>query len=202
MRNSENWYHRSFFRSFCSSWNLPVYRKLYDWLEPGSNILDVGCGSGEFLLSCASKINSGTGLDLSLNLINQAKEKIVKADGINLTFLQKDFLNWNPEQKINSIVFIFVLHETFSQKREKMLQKALQLADNVLIADYVTPQPLNPTGLLNWLAEALTSKNHFSNFRHFNRTRWLANYIKDHQLKVLKSAALLSGTYQLLKLGR
>ncbi|MFC1888052.1 class I SAM-dependent methyltransferase [Candidatus Cloacimonadota bacterium] len=202
MKNSDNWYNSSIFRSFCSSWNLPVYRKLKDWLKPGSNVLDVGCGSGEFLIDCSEKIAQGTGLELSSKLIEQAKIKSSKLNISNLTFNQMDFLNWQENQKLNTITFIFVLHEIDPLKREELLMKALDLAETVIISEYRTPQPLNPAGLLNWLAEALTAKEHYKNFREFHSVRWLNNFIADNQVNVLDCNLLYSGSYQLLKLSR
>jgi ubiquinone/menaquinone biosynthesis C-methylase UbiE len=181
---------------------MPVYRKLYDWLEKDSVVLDVGCGSGEFLLESAAKIKQGIGLELTADLIKQAKLKLASQPIGNISFLLKDFLDWPDSQKIDTISFIFVLHEIEPGIREKNLNKALELADTVVIADYNTPQPVNLAGLLNWLAEIFTSRAHFLNFRHYNKTRWLDRFLSDNQLNVLERYYLYSGSYQLVKLCR
>lgn len=198
----KNWYERSIFRVFCASWNRPVYRKLNVWLEEDSILLDVGCGSGEFLMESAAKLKRGIGLELSDRLLKQANRKLNLNRAENISFQRKDFLSWKEPDAIDTISLIFTLHEIEPVKRDALLNKALDLAEHVFIADYKAPQPLNFAGLLNYWAEALTSQEHFTNFKHYNSTHWLTNFISKNNINVLESSLLYSGSYQLLKLSR
>ncbi|KQC09566.1 MAG: hypothetical protein APR54_12675 [Candidatus Cloacimonas sp. SDB] len=202
MGYKEKWYHNSYFRSFCFNWNNPVYKKIYDWLGSENILVDVGCGSGEFLLLSADKINLGYGLELSNQLILQSQRKLPQTLKEKIFFLQTDFLNWQQKAEIDTLTLIFVLHEIEPKLRIQVMHKALDLAKSVIVADYVTPQPFNPAGMFNYLAELLTPKDHFRNFRHFQHQHWLNSYIKENNLQVMKEEKILSGSYHLLKISQ
>jgi len=163
-------------------------------------VVDVGFGSGEFMLRCADKINLGYGLELSGQLILQAQKKLPSTLQEKIFFLQTDFLNWQLKDEIDTITLIFVLHEIEPELRIQVLQKSLKLAKTVIVADYTTPQPFNLHGMLNYLAELLTPEDHFRNFRHFQRQHWLSNFIKNNNLRTLNEEKILSGSYHLLKI--
>jgi len=58
-----------------------------------NSILDVGCGSGDFLYKINKAFNpkESLGIDLSPNMVNMAKENGINADNINLCDVKESF---------------------------------------------------------------------------------------------------------------
>ena len=55
-------------------------RHLDQYIDPGSRVLDFGCGSGDFLVEIARRGFRVTGLDLSPQMLHQCKQRIAEAD--------------------------------------------------------------------------------------------------------------------------
>lgn len=109
-------------------------------------------------------------------------------------------IDWKEEPKIDVITFIFVLHEIDKQKRNSLLERALHIAKEVVIADYSTPQPFNFYGLLNWMAEAITSKHHFMNFREYHFHNWMEQLYFNNEITIINDLKLSSGSYHIVKI--
>lgn len=58
-------------------------------IQPGTSMLDVGCGAGQIAIPSAKKGAKVTGIDLAANLIEQARERAQTA-GVEITFEQGD----------------------------------------------------------------------------------------------------------------
>jgi SAM-dependent methyltransferase len=63
---------------------------LEDWgVEPGQNLLDVGCGAGQLAIPAARMGLEATGVDIAANLIAAARER-AKAEGLSAQFDEGD----------------------------------------------------------------------------------------------------------------
>jgi SAM-dependent methyltransferase len=61
--------------------------ELFNLLEPHMEVLDAGCGSGEFSVDVARRVRHLTGLDFAENMINLASENAKKAGIVNCDFV-------------------------------------------------------------------------------------------------------------------
>ncbi len=93
-------------------------------LLPGHQILDICCGNGLITTYLANKGFRMTGVDISRNLIEQAKNA-----NRNINFLQQDALSLSLNEKFDRqyIAFSFQYFDTY-KKGEKVLQNMIQLA--------------------------------------------------------------------------
>ena len=73
------------------------------------NVLDVGCGRGDLLRRMATRVERGTGIDLSPNMIDQA---IRECRGYpNLDFTVSNVFDWQlPECSLDAVVSVATLH--------------------------------------------------------------------------------------------
>ena len=89
-------------------------------IEKGMNILDLGCGTGEGTFDIASKLE-GTrkviGLDLSENMIKQAKRKLVNFTYDNLGFRVGSGISLDYENYFDCVLSTNAFHH-FDKKEE------------------------------------------------------------------------------------
>lgn len=74
-------------------------------LQTGDSVLDLCCGAGRHTLAFAKRGCTVTGLDLSENLLRIAKEKA--KDFPNVSFIQKNILEFEPEEQYKLVVNLF-----------------------------------------------------------------------------------------------
>src|SRR5260370_26138081 len=58
-------------------------------IEPGMQVLDVACGSGQLAIPAARKGARVTGVDIATNLLEQARARAA-AEGLQITFQEGD----------------------------------------------------------------------------------------------------------------
>lgn len=73
-------------------------------LSAEETILDVACGSGEFVFFCAPQIHSAHGVDLSDKQIAMARERALRDNSANVTFHCQDVERIPLESKSYSLV--------------------------------------------------------------------------------------------------
>lgn len=99
-------------------------------LKPVSSILDLGCGSGRFSIGAAQMGFNVTGVDITPEAINAAKQKAEKLGVKNINFLVGDMTNLPFQNKSFDYVFCprFSINAvaTFSQ-RKKAVEEMLRV---------------------------------------------------------------------------
>lgn len=89
-------------------------RQYHDWIldilpDRLGNVLEVGCGKGDFCRRLASRAQHVTGIDFSPRMIDRAREESRELS--NVEFVLGDFQTWaGPTQPVDVIVSIATLH--------------------------------------------------------------------------------------------
>lgn len=84
------------------------------------SLLDLGCGTGSHALHFAEMGYDVTGVDLSEEMLNIARQK----NNININFIRQDIKNLNLEQKYDAAVAMFAVmgYQTTNENFEKALK--------------------------------------------------------------------------------
>ncbi|MEO1958344.1 MAG: carboxy-S-adenosyl-L-methionine synthase CmoA [Nautiliaceae bacterium] len=112
--------------------SVPFYKEnlnlqikiLKKFLKDNDKIIDLGCSTGNFLIELAKKSNKKlklTGIDNSEAMIKRAKQK-AKAFGVEIKFLNEDFLNSNLDNA-KAIIANYTIQFIRPLKREKLIKK-------------------------------------------------------------------------------
>jgi ubiquinone/menaquinone biosynthesis C-methylase UbiE len=82
-------------------------------VEPGMNVLDLGCGMGDVSLLAAKLVGptgSVTGVDRDPVVIQKARERATEEGGDSqIEFIQAELLNFHSDQKFDAVVGRYVL---------------------------------------------------------------------------------------------
>ncbi|MDN5200260.1 class I SAM-dependent methyltransferase [Fulvivirgaceae bacterium BMA10] len=118
----------------------PLREQLISMIEPGTSIVEFGCGTGDLLFRASSQIQRGKGFDSSKSLIAFAKEKKRSSSVDNLEFIcadigKHDFLMERFDYGIASL-FIHALPKV---NRKQVLGKLSNISGKILIADFIPP---------------------------------------------------------------
>ena len=111
--------------------SVPFYKEnlnlqikiLKNFLNENDKVVDLGSSTGTFLIELAKKKSKLTliGIDNSTAMINRAKNK-AKAFGVNVEFINDDFLNYDFSGS-KAIIANYTVQFIRPLKREKLIQK-------------------------------------------------------------------------------
>ncbi len=80
--------------------------RIFKKLIKGDKILEIGCGSGSLIKSLSRDGREIIGLDISEEYLELAKKK---CEGLNVTLIKEDILEFDTEEKFDSIVMLGVI---------------------------------------------------------------------------------------------
>jgi len=148
-----------------------LHRILAELIEPGSKVLDVGCGTGNLALRLAPTAVEVVGIELSPAMAEYASRRL---DGStkNVSIIVGDVtevLAEKPDRYFDVATMVLVLHEMPAAARESVLREVTRVARRLLCLEYRVPMPKNLQGVRNRVIEVLTGVEHFRAFRDFTR---------------------------------
>lgn len=125
MKNNNFNSHATEYANWSTTRNIDYSRAFFDFMGIGSinEILDVACGSGDFLIANNTRIIKGTGIDSSAKLISIAKEKVKEKGVENLKFIEGDFNAYIFQQKFDVVTCRMALHHFQDINRAIYLMK-------------------------------------------------------------------------------
>ncbi|MCX6144939.1 MAG: hypothetical protein NTZ35_17175, partial [Ignavibacteriales bacterium] len=106
----------------------------------------------------------------------------------NICFHHSDVLEFlrDTETRYDYAVLTYVLHEIDETARQAILEVLSKAAREIIIVDYLAPQPRNFAGTLNELIEYVAGWGHYSNFKSFLAAEGLAGLAKQVELTIVK----------------
>lgn len=107
-----------------------IEKKILSKLKSGTNLLDLGCGSGRFSIGAAQMNFNVVSVDITPQAIEAAKQKARQLGITNISFLCEDMTNLPFEDKVFDYVFCprFSINAvaTFS-RRKKAVEEMLRV---------------------------------------------------------------------------
>jgi putative AdoMet-dependent methyltransferase len=80
-------------------------------LGSGQSVIDIGCGTGEFVIAAAQRCKLVYGLDISSTMLEYAKRKIQKLGLANIKLIKGGFLTYNhQDEPVDLVVSQLALH--------------------------------------------------------------------------------------------
>lgn len=169
MENKDHWYDGWFYDKFIAPNQDKLFGQIKNLIEPNSNIIDVGCGTGRFSFSISDKCKSVLGIDLSTRNIERANLILTQNPNNKITFQNKSVNEIIAEGKehFDYAVMTYVIHEVDEANRVKLLNEVSQIADKIVIGDYLVPKPKGFWSGLNEIVEFAAGSEHYRNYKNY-----------------------------------
>lgn len=199
--NIRHWYDGLFYEWFIAPNQRVVFQKMREMIPHFSSILDVATGTGLFVFDSASHASRITGLDLSITNINIAKKKLQKNAISNVTFLHGNALHIDEivEGQFDFATIAFSLHEMPESIRAEVLRKIKQVANEIIIADYISPMPKSLYGTGVRLIEFFAGTKHFAGYKSYQKSGGLPELLANVGLTVIEHQKAHYGTSIILR---
>ncbi|MDR3653824.1 MAG: class I SAM-dependent methyltransferase [Paludibacter sp.] len=163
-----HWYDGWFYDKVIAPNQKELFEQIIKLIEPDSEIIDVGCGTGFFSFTVADRCKSALGVDLSKRNIDKAMQNLSNKPTDKLSFRHTNLQNIITEAKhFDYAILTYVIHEVNEEERIPLLKEIAQVADKIIIGDYLSPQPANFSGTLTKIIEYIAGSEHYANFRNY-----------------------------------
>ena len=186
MENKHHWYDGLFYDKLIAPNQDRMFRKIKELIEPDSEVLDVGCGTGrlEFILS--DKCKKITGIDLSEKNIKQAEHNLKKRNYNNIDFKHIGFDHFikNNSLTFDYVITTYVIHELSYEERLLLLKGISGISKKIIVGDYLVPSPKGLWSVLNEVIEFAAGKDHYNNFKTFVRHNGITGLLNESGLRI------------------
>lgn len=141
-------------------------------VEPGTTVLEAGCGTGNLTVPLSRRASRIVAVDLSQAMVEYARKRIDREHIDNVELVRGDVttvLADRPDGSFDLALMVLVFHEMPQQVREASVRELARLAGRVIFVDFSVPQPKNFAGYRNRAFERLAGRTHFAAFRDYCR---------------------------------
>ena len=186
--NKNHWYDGWFYDKFIAPNQDRLFESIKNLTDSNLKIIDVGCGTGRFSFSISDKCKSVLGIDLSKRNIDRANLVLSRNPNEKILFQHKsarDIISSNNEH-FDLAVMTYVIHEVNKEEREKLLNEIAQIADKIIIGDYLFPTPGGFWSALNRLVEFAAGSEHYRNFKSYLSGKGITGLAEKAGFKIIK----------------
>lgn len=191
----KQWYEGDFYKSFIAPFLSEIRHQIKKMVTSGSNILDIGCGTGDLEILIAGKANQVYGIDISNKMIKTAIKMKEKSSFSNITFVNSDILDFmnnyksKTQERFDHVIFSFCLHEMAPKMRDKVLSSVKPITEEIIIADFHKPEAANLWGIVNTIAESLSNLTHFTRYVDYVFTGGIESLISKNGYQIVEKKA-------------
>lgn len=203
MENKIHWYDGWFYDKLIAPNQDRMFGEIKKLIEPNSNVIDVGCGTGRFSFTISDKVNKVIGLDLSSKNINTANQTLQKNPNNKISFLHTNLSNLiHQSHHFDYAVMTYVIHEVNPEGRITLLSEMAQIADKIIIGDYLVPIRKNFWSVLNEVVEFAAGNEHYTNFKDFVKIGGLQALTLQADLRIISEIKNKPSTSQIVLLSK
>ncbi len=86
------------------------------------------------------------------------------------------------------------------EARLSVLKSMKEISNEIIIGDYLIPQPKNKRGFSNRIAEFLAGKDHFTNYLNFSEHNGIYGLIETLGMEILQEKIGVYGTSHIVRI--
>lgn len=197
-----HWYDGWIYDRWISRNQNPMFLQIGRLIRPRAKVLDIGCATGRLAFFLADASDAVVGIDLSVRNIERARYNLSRTPHPRISFAHQsvgDILDQGRE-RFDYAVMTYVLHEIPEPERISLLRQAFQVAETVILGDYLVPIPPGWRSAANEVVERVAGVEHYANFRSFVARGGLHGLIRQMPFQVTCETTDTSPTSHILVL--
>jgi demethylmenaquinone methyltransferase/2-methoxy-6-polyprenyl-1,4-benzoquinol methylase len=175
-------------------------KRIASEINPGEKVLDVACGTGAQVFEMAHRAKEVVGADLSESMYNKAQKTLKKKKLSNVSFCLCDATGRTKfsDKTFDVATMSLALHQFPPEMHETILSEMKRVARKIIIIDYAFPLPKNITGTGSRFAEFFAGREHYRNFKKYNRLGGLPGILPKNKLTIEKEIFFARGAFQMV----
>ena len=168
-RNKTHWYDGWLYDTIIAPSQDVLFGQIKTLIEPRSNIIDVGCGTGRLAFTLADHCQSVFGIDLSKKNIVRANLRLSSKpdDRISFHHLNLNEIPKGEQKYFDFAVMTYVIHEVNEDERINLLIEMAQVSNKIILGDYCVPRPKGYAGFISKTIEFLAGREHYRNYKTY-----------------------------------
>ena len=171
-------------------------------IDEGSNVLDVGCGTGSLALELAEKCQRVVGIELSKKNLETAQERKESGDVGNVEFHHADATDLSrfADGEFDFATISMVTHEMPEDIRLAVLREIQRVAKEIVMADFACPPPKSIAGVRIRLTERFAGKDHYAGFKSFQKNGGIDGLAEEAGLRISSDSSTKNKTIRVVKM--
>jgi len=202
--NKTHWYDGWFYDTIIAPNQDKLFNQINNIIEPQSSIIDVGCGTGRLAFSLSGKIKSVLGIDLSKRNINRAQLQLFRRPSYKISFQHRslrDIIHVDHSH-FDYAILTYVIHEVNEEERLNLLNELAQVADKIIIGDYLVPKQNGLAGRLTEVIEFIAGTEHYRNYKNYMANGGIYHLAEKAGLKIINEISNQPSTNHIVVLSK
>lgn len=169
-----------------------------EFISHHKDVLDIGCGTGSLAVSLSDKCKSIKGIDISPRMINYAQKHHALPNVEFLLVRKNDKLSELFTQSFDYTILKMALHEMPEKERSDIIGESKKISKEMIVVDWIAPQP-RYAGINTYIAEISALREHFMNFRDWQRKGGLDGFLERHHLTIVQENMFVNKTGKIVR---
>jgi len=172
MKDKKHWYDGNFYDRIIAPNQDRMFSVIKDFVQEGSSVIDVGCGTGRLCFQLAGKCSKVTGVDLSSKNIFTANKILSREKLSNVSFIHADasVLAEKLITKYDYSIITYAIHEMPPEERTAVINQLKIISRRIIIGEYAVEKKSKFWNAVNEIVEFSAGKDHYKNYKLFLRS--------------------------------
>ncbi len=187
MTDKKHWYDGIFYDKIIAPNQDKMFSIIKNFIQEGSSVIDVGCGTGRLCFQLSEKCTRVTGVDLSSKNIFVANKILNEKKISNVDFIHTDASDITRQisRKYDYSVITYAFHEMPPGVRTDVIKELKAISDKIIIGEYAVQKKSKFWNIVNEAVEFSAGKDHYKNYKLFLQNGGVYSLVQQNGLRII-----------------